>query len=90
MIARWPAHPELRAVLVLEVEAPEGRAHQLLTCWRDAGSSLSPRVAGDLLLLRRRRTHELVTAVVVGETACNSGPGCAARRGDSELDADGA
>jgi hypothetical protein len=73
VVARWPAHPESRVMLDLEVDGPASRVHSLLMHWRDANASLSPRSdAGDLLLLRRRRTQDVVFARIVAETPCAS------------------
>ncbi|HEX2738679.1 MAG TPA: hypothetical protein VHP57_11155 [Acidimicrobiia bacterium] len=68
--ARWPAHPEFRALLVLEVlDAPE-RARRLLVEWRDTDASLSPCAdAESALVLRRRRTNHVVDARVIRETS---------------------
>ena len=72
VVARWPAHPEMRVMLDLEVDDP-ANTHRLLLSWRDVSASLSPRAdAGDHLLLRRRRTQDVVFARVVGETPCAS------------------
>ncbi len=71
VVARWPAHPESRVMLDLEVGDPASHAHSLLMFWRDMNASLSPRSdPGDQLLLRRRRTQDTVSARVVGETPC--------------------
>jgi len=73
VIARWPAHPATRALLMLEVDEPAAPAHRLLFNWRDIEAPLSPRaLAGDRLVLRRRRTNDLVSAIVLGESACTS------------------
>ena len=73
VVARWPAHPELRAVLVLDVDDPTARAHHLLMLWRDVDASLSQRsFAADHLVLRRRRSQDAVTARILGETVCSS------------------
>ena len=70
LLARWPAYPERRALLVLDVDDAVSRAHGLLASWRDTDASLSPvAVAGGRLLLRRRRTSDAVIALVVRETA---------------------
>jgi hypothetical protein len=69
LLVRWPAHPERRALLVLDVDIAAGQAHRLLMCWRDLDASLSPRaIVGDRLVLRRRCTKDTVSALVVRET----------------------
>jgi hypothetical protein len=69
LLARWPAYPERRTLLVLDVDAGASRAHRLLMHWRDLDASLAPDLlAGNRLLLRRRRTHDTVIAIVVRET----------------------
>jgi hypothetical protein len=76
VVARWPAHPEARALLVLEVDDPTTRTHGLLMLWRDVDASLFPRTqAGTRLVLRRRRTRDAVNVRVLEETACTSTTG---------------
>lgn len=70
LLARWPAHPEQRALLVLDVDIGASRAHSLLAHWRDLDASLSPRaIVGDRLVLRRRCTKDTVSGLVVRETS---------------------
>lgn len=70
VIARWAAHPELRALLVLDVEEPPHRALRLLFQWRDTDAPVSARAAGERLVLCRRRSDDAVSARVVRETTC--------------------
>ena len=79
IVARWPAHPEARALLVLEVDEPVSRTQRLLARWRDADASLSPRAVDDGLVLRRRHTQDSVHAVVLRETACVPETSCSQR-----------
>ena len=75
--ARWPAHPESRALLVLAVDQPVSRAHRLLMRWRDSQASLSPVIdAAGVLSLRRRRTNDVVVAILIDETPYASETGC--------------
>lgn len=68
VIVRWPAHPLVRTLMVLETPA-NSAAHRKLTHWRDAGSSISPMgLDDDWVSLRRRRSAEHVEARVVAET----------------------
>jgi hypothetical protein len=70
LVARWPAHPERRALLVLDIDDGASRAQRLLMGWRDADASLSPlAIAANELVLRRRRTKDAVHALVVRESA---------------------
>jgi hypothetical protein len=70
VLVHWPAHPERRAVLTLEVADPGGGAHRLLHQWRDAHESVSPSAgAGEAVVLRRCRTNDVVRARVVSEVA---------------------
>ncbi|HUI48067.1 MAG TPA: hypothetical protein VL119_05190 [Acidimicrobiia bacterium] len=69
VVARWPAHPDPRALLVLAVDDAPVRARRLLAEWRDSDTSLSPRFGvGGQLVLRQRRTRHEVRARVVKET----------------------
>jgi hypothetical protein len=71
VVACWPAREESRHLLVLEVEPPRRLARRLLLSWRDTGASLSPRAApGDRIVLRRRRTNEVLCADVIAEAMC--------------------
>ena len=75
LLARWPAHPDRRVLLVLDVDDGAIRAHRLLMGWRDLDASLSPlAVANDRMVLRRRRTNDAVSALVVRETALVANP----------------
>jgi hypothetical protein len=77
LVARWPAHPERRALLVLEVDDDANGAERLLMGWRDADASLSPLATDtDRLVLRRRRTKDAVRALVVRESAFVGNEGC--------------
>ena len=68
VVACWPAHPELHALLVLEIEDPVEPVHRLLLHWRDARASVAPRaLVDDTIQLRRRRTNDTVSARVVAE-----------------------
>ena len=70
LVARWPAHPDRRVLLDLDVDAHSARARDLLVHWCAAAASLSPTGgADDHLVLRRRRSTETVTAGVVGESS---------------------
>ena len=70
VVARWPARPESRALLVLEVDDPTIHTHRLLMSWRDLDAPLVARLdAGDRLMLCRRRTPDVVRARILEETA---------------------
>jgi hypothetical protein len=70
MVARWPARPGSRAFLVLEIDDPPKRARRLLAEWRDGDAAISPRaVGGRGLVLRRRRSNDMVRAQVVRESS---------------------
>jgi hypothetical protein len=70
VVARWPAHPEVRAFLVLEIDDSPKRAQRLLGEWRDRDASLSPRALdGHGLVLRRRHSNDAVSALVVRESS---------------------
>jgi len=67
LVGRWPAHPEPRSLLELEVGAPP-RARQLLTRWCDVHASISSRSNGDgRVVLRRRRTNESLEVRITSE-----------------------
>jgi len=69
VLVRWPARPRPRALLVLETAGTTERAERLLQSWRDAGASVSPTRNGDGgLVLRRRRSPELLLARLIDET----------------------
>ena len=73
VVARWPANPDPRAMLMLELTESLERARRLLDEWRDAGASVSPSTGSDAaLIMRRRRTNDAVRARVVGETVCDA------------------
>jgi hypothetical protein len=66
IVGRWPAHPDPRALLVLELGDAQSRERQLLVRWRDSGASISPmpQAEGRVLLCRRRTTESLEARVV--------------------------
>ena len=69
VLVRWPARPDPRSLLVLETADETERAERLLMQWRDAGAAVSPTRRGDMyLVLRRRRSPELLRARLVGES----------------------
>jgi hypothetical protein len=68
--ATWPAHPECRAFLLLDLDEAPSRARRLLAQWCDDNVSLSPRTLdGERIRLRRRRSRDAMCARVVRETA---------------------
>jgi hypothetical protein len=68
LAVRWPAHPDPRALLMLEVEESPARAQRLFAAWHDSDASVSPRALEDeRLLLRRRHSNRAVSARVVSE-----------------------
>ena len=67
LVGRWPAHPDSRSLLVLEVDA-QPRARQLLTRWRDVRAPISPRLMDDgSVLFRRRRSSESIAVRLISE-----------------------
>jgi hypothetical protein len=72
VVARWPAHPRPRALLVLETdEAPE-HVQRILVRWRDSNAVLSPTAPDrDLVELRRRKTTERLCARLVHESVAS-------------------
>jgi len=71
VIARRPNRPDLRTLLVLDLDGPAPGALQLLFRWRDTNASVSPRGgAGERLVLSARRGDDSVSACVVRETIC--------------------
>jgi hypothetical protein len=71
VLARWPARPEGRVLLMLDLDDPVRRGRRRLLSWRAADASVSPRAGSDdTLMLRRRHTNAVVTARVVRETPC--------------------
>ena len=67
LVGRWPAHPDPRSLLVLEVRAQPCARH-VLTGWRDRRASISPRSTGDgTVRLRRRHSVESIEARLVAE-----------------------
>jgi len=72
VFVHWPAHPERRALLTIEVSGHGQSAHRLLNQWRDTRASVSPSVGlDDTLVLRRRRTNDSVCARVIREASVN-------------------
>jgi len=71
LVARCPAHPEVRALLVVEVDHPANFAHRLLMHWRDVGAALSQTfLDGGVLLLGVRGSDDVLSARVVREVEC--------------------
>jgi hypothetical protein len=69
VLVRWPARPEGRALVVVDLDHPFRRGRRRLLRWRDSDASVSPRAAGDdTLTLRRRHTNAVVSARVLRET----------------------
>jgi hypothetical protein len=68
LVVRWPAHPSVRTLMVLEGTSSSS-ARRRLAKWRDDGSSISPIALEDgWVALRRRQSNECVEARIVAET----------------------
>jgi hypothetical protein len=68
LVVRWPAHPSVRSLIVLE-DTSSSSARRRLTKWRDDGNSISPMpLDNGRVALRRRRSTERVEARIVIET----------------------
>ena len=68
LVVRWPAHPSVRTLMVLEGTSSSS-ARRRLAKWRDDGSSISPVALEDgWVALRRRQSNECVEARIVAET----------------------
>ena len=66
--AHRPAHPGPASLLMLEVDQPATPAFRLLMHWRDTKAVVLPRAFPDgALLLRNRRSNDVVSARVVAE-----------------------
>jgi hypothetical protein len=70
VVVQWPAHPSPRSLLVLTTAGSDERARRLLVNWRDSEASVSATRVGDRgVVLRRRRDHQELRAVLVHESS---------------------
>jgi hypothetical protein len=68
IVARWPARPDRRSTLVLDIGPGGTRAQRLLATWCEQQVSIAPtRVGAEQIELRRRQSSQRVHAVLLSE-----------------------
>jgi|HubBroStandDraft_1064217.scaffolds.fasta_scaffold241630_2 hypothetical protein len=72
LAAQWPAHPERRSTLLLDLAVKDERSLALLSGWCAEQASVSPsRLGGDQVELRRRQSLDRVSGRLLSEDVTN-------------------